>query len=65
MEIEARSSDIASRKILNEKVSQYKKSIQTVRGDYQQIRTQAEKAALIPVSKSGEQRQRLLDTNDR
>jgi hypothetical protein len=65
MEIEARSSDIASRKILNEKVSQYKKSIQTVRGDYQQIKTQAEKAALMPVSKSAEQRQRLLDTNDR
>lgn len=65
MEIEARSSDPASRKILNEKVTQYKKSIQGVKSEYQYVKDAQEKAALMNTSKSSEQRQRLLDTNDR
>ena len=68
MEIEARSSDSSSRKILNEKVSKYKKSVQTLKSEYNIIKTQHDKSDLInaePKSKSAEQRQRLLDSNDR
>lgn len=65
MEIEARSSDSSSRKLLNDKVLQYKKSISQLKGDSSHITAQYEKASLMSVSKSGEQRQRLLDTNDR
>lgn len=65
MEVEARSSDSSSRKVMNERVSEYKKAVQQLKNDSQFITTQKEKAALLGVSKSGEQRQRLLDTNDR
>lgn len=65
MEIEARSSEAASRKVLNERVSQYKKATQALKSDFQNTQAQFEKAALVGVSKSMEQRQRLLDTNDR
>eukprot|EP01032_Pedospumella_encystans_P026545 gene26545-29992_t len=65
MEVEARSSDASSRKVLNERVSQYKKAVSQLKSESQVITTQNEKAALMGVSKSGEQRQRLLDTNDR
>jgi vesicle transport through interaction with t-SNAREs protein 1 len=67
MEIEARSSDAASRKILNDKVAKYKKTVASVKSDYQQSKTQFEKAALINTSssKSMEQRQRLLDSHEK
>lgn len=65
MEIEARSNDSSLRKALNEKVSQYKKAVQHLKNDSQHITVQNEKAALMNVSKGGEQRQRLLDSNDR
>lgn len=65
MEIEARSSEAASRKVLNDRVLQYKKATQTLKSDFQNMQAQFEKAALVGVSKSMEQRQRLLDTNDR
>jgi hypothetical protein len=65
MEIEARSNDASLRKALNEKVTQYKKAMQHLKNDSQHITVQNEKAALMNVSKGGEQRQRLLDSNDR
>lgn len=65
MEIEARSSDSSSRKILNEKVSQYKKTTAAMKNDFLQIKTQQDKNSLMNTSKGSEQRQRLLDTNDR
>ena len=65
MELEARSSDQSSRKVLNDKVVQYKKTMQAMKTDFQQLKIQCEKTALIGVSKSAEQRQRLLDTNDK
>lgn len=65
MEVEARSSDASSRKVLNERVSQYKKAVQQLKNDSQSITALIEKNALLGVTKSGEQRQRLLDTNDR
>lgn len=65
MEIEARSSDSSSRKLLNDKVSHYKKAVSQLKTDSSQITVQNEKASLMGISKSGEQRQRLLDTNDR
>lgn len=65
MEVEARSSDASSRKLLNDKVSQYKKAVSQLKSESSHITAQNEKASLMGVSKSGEQRQRLLDTNDR
>lgn len=65
MEIEARSSDPSSRKILNEKVVHYKKTVQNVKSDYEHAKAQFEKAALTGTSKSVEQRQRLLDSHDK
>lgn len=65
MEIETRSSEPSSRKVLNERVLQYKKATQALKNDFQTTRSQFEKAALVGVSKSMEQRQRLLDANDR
>ena len=65
MELEARSSDQNSRKVLNERLAQYKKATQSMKSDFQQLKVHSERAALVVVSKSGEQRQRLLDSNHR
>lgn len=64
MEVEIRSYDPATRKVLNEKVSQYKKSRQSLRGDYDRAREQSERSALIG-EKSVEHRQRMLNANDK
>jgi hypothetical protein len=66
MEVEVRSHDPATRKMLNEKVNQYKKSNGTLKSDFERAKEQSQKASLVGGSgKSGEQRQRLLDTNDK
>jgi hypothetical protein len=66
MEVEVRSHDPATRKMLNEKVNQYKKSNGTLKSDFERAKEQSQKASLVGGNgKSGEQRQRLLDTNDK
>ncbi len=64
MEVEVRSHDPATRKMLNEKVNQYKKSNTTLKSDFERAKEQAQKSSLVG-GKSGEQRQRLLDQNDK
>lgn len=66
MELEARSNDQATRKVLNEKVNLYKKSSLSVKQDFNKTKLQVEKDELLHNnSKTCEQRQRLMDTNDR
>ncbi len=64
MEVEVRSQDPATRKMLNEKVMQYKKSNQSLRIDFDRAREQVNRSALIG-DKSGADRQRLMNTNDK
>jgi hypothetical protein len=64
MEVEVRGHDPATRKVLNEKVVQYKKSVSSMKSDFERIKEQSQRSELIG-SKSGEQRQRLLDANDK
>jgi hypothetical protein len=63
MEVEVRSHDAATRKVLSEKVNQYKKSLTAHRSDYENCRDSAQRVDLM--GKSGEQKQRFLDTNDK
>jgi hypothetical protein len=65
MEVEVRSHDPATRKMLTEKVNQYKKSLNSLRSDFEKAREESQRSGLFVGSKSNEQRQRLLDTNDK
>ena len=64
MNVEVRSHDAATRKILTEKVTQYSKSLGTLRSDFERAREASQRSALIG-EKSAEDRQRLLQTNDK
>ena len=64
MEVEVRSLDPATKKVLNEKLQQYKKSTSSLKSDFERAKEQAQRSNLIG-DKSVEQRQRLLDTNDK
>ena len=64
MEVEVRSLDPATRKSLTEKVAQYKRALSSLKTDYTSARDQADRSALVG-TKSGADRQRLLDTNDK
>lgn len=64
MEVEVRSLDPATKKVLNEKLQQYKKSTSSLKSDFERAKEQAQRSSLIG-DKSIEQRQRLLDTNDK
>mmetsp|Transcript_7367 Transcript_7367/g.6604 ORF Transcript_7367/g.6604 Transcript_7367/m.6604 type:complete len:214 (+) Transcript_7367:62-703(+) len=64
MEIEVRSHDAGTRKALNEKVSEYKKSLLSLRNDYDRTKEKSQRSSLIG-DKSIEQRERLLKTNDK
>ena len=59
-----RSHDPATRKVLTEKVLQYKKSLSSQRVDYDRAKEQATRSSLLG-TKSIEQRQRLLDTTEK
>ena len=63
MEVEVRSHDAATRKVLSEKVNQYKKALAAHRADYETVRDSSQRQALM--GRSGEQKQRFLDTNDK
>lgn len=64
MEVELRSHDPATRKVLSEKVGQYKKSSASLKSDYERVKEQAQRSTLVG-DKSAEQRQRLLNANDK
>jgi primosomal protein N'' len=64
MEVEVRGHDPATRKVLNEKVIQYKKSLVSLKSDFERIKEQSQRSELIG-NKSTEHRQRLLDANDK
>jgi vesicle transport through interaction with t-SNAREs protein 1 len=64
MNLEARSQDAATRKILQEKVTSYSKSLVSLRGDFERAKEQCQRTSLIG-EKSAYDRQRLLDTNDK
>eukprot|EP01041_Mallomonas_annulata_P002496 gene2496-4852_t len=65
MEVEVRSQDQATRKVLSDKVTQYKKSLASLKADFEKSRDEAQKSSLMVGSKSGEQRQRLMNANDK
>ncbi len=65
MDIEVRSQDPATRKVLSDKVSQYKKSLASLKGDFETAREDADKSTLMTGTKSGDQRQRMLNANDK
>lgn len=64
MEVEVRGLDPSTRKVLTEKVSQYRKSSASLKSDFERAKEQSERSTLIG-TKSTEQRQRLLDANDK
>ena len=64
MNVELRSQDPATRKILSEKVNQYMKSLQSTKSDFERAREQSQRSTLIG-EKSSADRQRLLNTNDK
>lgn len=64
MNVELRSQDPATRKILSEKVNQYMRSLQSSKSDFERAREQSQRSALIG-EKSSADRQRLLNTNDK
>jgi hypothetical protein len=64
MEIEVRTQDPATKKVLNEKLQQYKKSLSSFRTDYERAKADADRANLID-SRSGSDRERFLKTNDK
>eukprot|EP01035_Chromulina_nebulosa_P025220 gene25220-32910_t len=63
MELEVRGHDPATRKVLTEKITQYKKSSSSQKMDFERAKEQASRSSLLG-NKSIEQRQRLLDTNE-
>lgn len=65
MEVEIRSHDTATRKVLSEKITQYKKSLASLRTDFERARTESQRSNLVAESKSSADRQRFMDTNDK
>ena len=67
MEVEVRSNDATTRKVLQEKVNGYKKSMSNMKTDFNAAKDQADRESLLggAAGKSLEQRQRLLDTNEK
>ncbi len=73
MEIEVRSQEGLDRKRLQEKVTEYKRALKTKQGQFSAEKTRVSKTSLMrganvngsDLGKSAEQRQRLLDTNDK
>lgn len=64
MNVEVRSQDPATRKILTEKLNQYIRSLQSTKSDFERAREQSQRSTLIG-EKSSTDRQRLLNTNDK
>jgi vesicle transport through interaction with t-SNAREs protein 1 len=64
MNVEVRSHDLATRKVLTDKVGTYSKSLTQLRGDYERAKETSQRSELIG-DKSTADRQRLLHTNDK
>ena len=64
MEVEVRSHDAGTRKALGEKVVEYKKSLASLRSDFERAKEKSQRSSLIG-EKSSADRQRLLDVNDK
>lgn len=64
MEVEARGSDAATRKVLGEKVSISKKALSNSKIDFERMKEKLERSSLIG-SRSGSDRQRFMDTQDK
>jgi hypothetical protein len=64
MEIEVRSFDAKTRPIMNEKLNGLKKSFGNIKVEYGIAQDKLKKTRLMG-GKSGEQRQRLLNTNEK
>ena len=64
MEVEVRSHDPATRKVLLDKVTQYKKSMLTHRSDLERAKEQSQRSELLG-TKSIEQRQAMMDANEK
>lgn len=65
MEVEMRSHDSATRKVLSDKIAQYKKSLTSMRSDFERARTESQRAGLVSDSRSGTDRERFLNANDK
>jgi vesicle transport through interaction with t-SNAREs 1 len=67
MEVEIRSHDAATRKVLSDKIAQYKKSLASLRSDFERARTEADRAKLVGGGggKSAQDRERFLTANDK
>jgi vesicle transport through interaction with t-SNAREs 1 len=65
MEVEVRSHDSATRKVLSEKVNQYKRVLTSLKTDFKKVKEDSERNNLFAGTKSGEDRQRLLNTNEK
>lgn len=65
MEVEVRSHDSATRKVLSEKVNQYKRVLSSLKSDFGKAKEECERNNLFAGTKSGADRQRLLNTNEK
>ena len=66
MEVEVRSHDAATRKLLSDKVNQYKRTLQSLRSDFDTARAEAQKSSLLSGgAKSNEHRQKMISTNEK
>lgn len=65
MEVEVRSHNSATRKVLSEKVNQYKRVLSSLRTDFAKAKEESDRSNLFAGTKSGEDRQRLLNTNEK
>jgi hypothetical protein len=65
MEVEIRSHDAATRKVLSDKITQYKKSLTALRTDFERARTESQRSNLNLDGKSAADRDRFVSVNDR
>ena len=65
MEVEVRSHDSATRKVLSEKVNQYKRVLNSLRTDFTKAKEESDRNNLFAGTKSGADRQRMMDTNQK
>eukprot|EP00602_Paraphysomonas_sp_CaronLab_P006058 CAMPEP_0185018686 /NCGR_PEP_ID=MMETSP1103-20130426/1352_1 /TAXON_ID=36769 /ORGANISM="Paraphysomonas bandaiensis, Strain Caron Lab Isolate" /LENGTH=210 /DNA_ID=CAMNT_0027548593 /DNA_START=92 /DNA_END=724 /DNA_ORIENTATION=- len=64
MEVEIRSHDAATRKVLSDKIAQYKKSLASLRSDFEKARMEAQRASLVG-DKSAADRSRYVSANEK
>jgi vesicle transport through interaction with t-SNAREs protein 1 len=64
MNLEVRSHDAATRKVLMEKVNHYQQSLGSLKADFSRAKEVSSRSSLIGDRSAGD-RQRLLDTNDK